>query len=68
LPVLVREAAVAKNWIAGMHMKEGALHKEMGVPSGEKIPESKLKKAESAGGKLGRRAKLAETLKGFHKR
>lgn len=59
---------MAKNWIAGMHMKEGALHKEMGVPSGEKIPESKLKKAESADGKLGRRARLAETLKGFHKR
>ena len=41
---------MAKNWIAGMHMKEGALHKEMGVPSGEKIPESKLKQAESADG------------------
>ena len=59
---------MAKNWIAGAIKHPGALHKEMGVPQNEKIPESKLKKAESAGGKLGRRAKLAETLKGFHKR
>jgi len=45
--------------------KPGALHKSLGVPMGKKIPESKLKKAEKAGGKLGRRARLAETLKGF---
>ena len=61
---------MAKNWIAGAikPSHKGLLHKEMGVPQGEKIPESKLKKAESADGKLGRRARLAETLKGFHKR
>ena len=57
------------NWIQGAVGKHpGALHKEMGIPKDEKIPESRLKKAESAGGKLGRRARLAETLKGFHKR
>jgi hypothetical protein len=34
---------------------------------GRKIPESKLKKAEHSKGKLGKRARLAETLKGFKK-
>jgi hypothetical protein len=58
---------VSEKWIQGMHMKKGALHSEMGIPEGKKIPEGKLKKAEHAGGKLGKRARLAETLKGFHK-
>ena len=56
-----------KQWIADMHMKKGALHKELGVPAGKKIPASKLAKAAKAGGKLGKRARLAETLKGFSK-
>ncbi len=58
---------MAEKWISGAIKHPGALHKELGVPQGKKIPEGKLKKAESAGGKLGKRARLAETLKGFHK-
>ena len=58
---------MAKKWIQAMHMKKGALHKEMGVPEGKKIPASKLSAAASKGGTLGRRARLAQTLKGFHK-
>lgn len=54
-------------WITGAIKHKGALHKELGVPTSKKIPESKLKKAEHAGGKLGKRARLAETLKGFKK-
>lgn len=60
------EKANPKNWIAGAIKKPGALHKEMGVPQGQKIPEKKLAKAAKAGGKLGQRARLAETLKGMH--
>jgi hypothetical protein len=56
-----------KNWIAGAIKKPGALHKELGVPKGEKIPAAKLAKAAKAPGKLGQRARLAETLKGFKK-
>lgn len=56
-----------KNWIAGAIKKPGALHKELGVPQGKKIPEAKLAKAAKAPGKLGQRARLAETLKGFKK-
>ena len=61
------EMSSGHKWIQGMHMKKGALHKELGVPTGKKIPESKLEKAEKSPGKLGKRARLAETLKGFKK-
>jgi hypothetical protein len=55
---------MAKKWIQAMHMKKGALHKELHVPEGKKIPASKLKKAEhSKNPKLRKRAHLAETLK-----
>ena len=55
-----------KHWIAGAIKHPGALHKQLGVPQGQKIPEGKIEKAASAGGKLGKRARLAETLKGMH--
>lgn len=41
----------------------GALHKNLGVPAGEKIPAAKLDAAASKPGVVGRRARLAETLK-----
>ncbi len=56
-----------KKWIAEAIKKPGALHKEMGVPMGKKIPEAKLEKASHAKGKLGKRARLAETLKKLRK-
>jgi hypothetical protein len=56
-----------EKWIQGAIKHKGALHKELGVPEGKKIPEKKLEKAAKAGGKLGKRARLAETLKGFKK-
>ena len=51
------------NWIKKAIKHPGALHREMGVPAGKKIPAGKLAKAAKAGGKLGKRARLAETLK-----
>lgn len=45
----------------------GALHKQLHVPEGKKIPEKKLEKAAHAKGKLGQRARFAETLKSLHK-
>ena len=56
---------MAKNFIAGAIEKPGSLHKEMGVPQGQAIPAKKLTKAASAPGILGKRARLAETLKGL---
>lgn len=55
------------NWIAGAIRKPGALHAQLGVPQGKKIPQNLLAKAAKKGGKLGQRARLAETLKGFNK-
>jgi len=52
-------------WIAGAIKHPGALHKEMGVPQGKKIPKAKLASAASKGGTLGKRARLAETLSTF---
>lgn len=56
-----------KKWIQKAIKKPGALHKELGVPEGKKIPAKKLKAAAKKGGKLGQRARLAETLKKMHK-
>ena len=57
---------MAEKWIQKAHIKKGALHKQMGVPAGEKIPQKKLAAAASKGGTLGRRARLAMTLKKLH--
>lgn len=59
----------AHNWIKGAVGKPGALHRELGVPEGEKIPSGKLAAAVSgADGPLAKkRANLAKTLEGFHK-
>lgn len=56
-----------KHWIAGAIKHPGALHRQLGVPEGQKIPASKLAAAAKAGGVEGKRARLAQTLKGFHK-
>lgn len=61
---------MAKNWIQGAinPAHKGALHRELGVPIGKKIPKSKLKAAAKKKGVEGRRARLAETLAKFRKR
>jgi len=56
-----------KHWIAGAIKHPGALHRDLGVPQGETIPAGKLAKAAAKGGTVGRRARLAQTLKGMHK-
>jgi len=55
------------NWIQDAIKKPGALKKSMGVKKGETIPAKKLAKAAKAPGKMGQRARLAKTLKGFKK-
>lgn len=56
-----------KNWIAGAIKKPGALRAELGAKKGEPIPAKKLAAAAKKPGKVGARARLAETLKGFKK-
>lgn len=54
-------------WIQNAIKKKGALRKELHVKEGQKIPDKKLEKAAKSPGKLGQRARLAETLKGIKK-
>ena len=50
------------NWIAGATKNKGGLHRSLGIAAGKTIPRSKLLKAASKGGKVGRQARLAVTL------
>lgn len=59
---------MSKNWIQNAIKKPGALHKNLGVSIGKKIPESKLNKATSSSDITTRkRAILAKTLSKFKK-
>lgn len=58
---------MATKWIQKAIKHPGALHKELGVAEGKKIPAKKLAAAAKKPGKLGQRARLAETLKGMKK-
>ena len=60
-------AASKKNWIQNAIKKPGQLHKDLGVPAGKKIPASKLASAAKKPGKVGQRARFAETLKKMKK-
>ena len=52
----------SKNFIQGAIKKPGALRQQMGVKAGETIPKKKLAAAAKAPGKLGQRARFAQTL------
>ena len=54
-------------WIQGAIKKPGALRKELGVKAGNTIPKSKLAAAAKKPGKLGQRARFAETLSKLRK-
>ena len=58
---------MAEKWIQKAIKKPGALRKALGVKEGEKIPAKKLEKAAKASGTMGKRARLAQTLKGLKK-
>ena len=53
-------------WISGAIQHPGALRKSLGVKEGEKIPAGKLAAAAKKPGKLGKRARLAQTLRRMH--
>lgn len=56
---------MAKNFIQKAIKHPGALHKQLGVAAGKKIPAKKLNAAAKKGGKLGERARFAKTLMGL---
>jgi len=51
------------NWIQDAIKKPGSLRKSLKVKAGEKIPAGKLASAAKKSGKIGQRARLAQTLK-----
>ena len=53
------------NWIAGAIEKPGALRESLGAKEGKPIPAKKLAAAAQKPGKMGQRARLAQTLKGL---
>lgn len=55
------------NWISSAIKKPGQLHRDLGVPQGQKIPPKKLAAAKnSPNPTLRKRANLAATLKKLH--
>ena len=54
---------MAEKWIQKAIKKPGALRSALGVKAGQKIPAGKLAKAAKAPGTMGKRARLAQTLK-----
>lgn len=54
-----------KHWMQGVakHMDKGALHRELGVPEGEKIPAKKMAKAaHSSSPKIRKQVGLAKAF------
>jgi len=54
---------MAEKWIQNAIKKPGALRSALGVKEGKTIPAKKLAAAAKKPGKMGQRARLAETLK-----
>lgn len=57
---------MAEKWIQKAIKNPGALRKELHAKKGEPIPAKKLTAAAKKAGTLGKRARLAETLKKMH--
>ena len=58
---------MAEKWIQNAIKKPGALRSALGAKKGKPIPSKKLAAAAKKPGKMGQRARLAETLKGLKK-
>lgn len=58
-----KKGGSTSKWIQAAIKKPGALKKSLGVKAGEKIPAKKLAAAAKKPGKMGQRARLAQTLK-----
>lgn len=58
---------MAKNWIAGATKNKGGLHRSLGVPAGKTIPAKKVAAAAKKSGKVGKQARLAQTLSKLRK-
>jgi hypothetical protein len=51
-----------KKFIKGAIKHPGSLHRALGVPENDTIPQSKIEAAAQGGGNLARKARFAQTL------
>ena len=58
----------SKKWIQKATENKGGLHRSLGVPESEDIPEGKIRSAAKKPGKVGKQARLALTLKKMRKK
>ena len=61
----MKKGGATKNFIQAAIKKPGALRSALGAKKGEPIPAKKLAAAAKKPGKMGQRARLAETLRGM---
>jgi hypothetical protein len=60
---------MGKKWISTAIKHPGKLHRELGVPKGEKIPAKKMAKAaHSKSPTVRKEVALAKTLRSFHRK
>ena len=57
---------MAKNWIKGAIKHPGSLRRALGAKEGEPIPAKELASAAKKSGAIGRKARLAQTLRKLH--
>ena len=62
---MARTRLKPRRWIQGAIKKPGQLHRDLGVAQGQKIPRERLETAAKRKGKVGKRARLALTLRGL---
>lgn len=66
---MARRRCSKKRWIrCALSGRRGALHKQLGIAVGKKIPTATLVRAARKPGLVGRRARLALTLRKLRKR
>jgi hypothetical protein len=63
----MKKGGKTEKWISGAIKKPGALRAQLGAKEGKPIPAKKLAAAAKKPGKMGQRARLAQTLKGLKK-
>ena len=55
-------------WVQKAHLRKGALHRKLGIPEGQNIPVTLLKRAAKVVGILGQEARFALTARKFRHR
>ena len=59
---------MAKKWIKEATKNKGGLRRSLGTPEGKNIPEDMIRQAAKCGGRVGKQARLAQTLKRMRKK